>query len=657
MQKILLSVLILFLFQSVYCQTGVDKCVSQNIGKPDSVIAKLLCDSSMKYRRLDFNLCYDYASMANKFALKSNVAHIIARSYNYLGVGYHLLNKHSDAIKNYIQAEKIYFSINDIRGYASSRMNIGILNRNIKSHIESEKDFKTAIKFATTTTDTLLIANCYSNLSGLFFEKNELDSALVYGLKSLKIKLACKTQKLNLSSSYTNLSTIYADKREYKSAAKYEKLSLSEAIANNDEYGAAVSYANLGSSYTMLGEFKNSKIYLDSALFICYKIGYLDIVPAILSHFSDYHKLQGNHEMALEYYFKSVKMRDSITQKTHEGEIAELQTKYETEKKQNEINDLNFTNQSQKTQLDKDAKLKTYLYLIIALSVIAAGIMLYSYKTKQKANKQLQIFNQEITYKNHQIEEQHKEIKDSINYAKRIQEALLIPESELKKYFSDAFILFKPKDVVSGDFYWFSESKKNNIIALADCTGHGVPGGFMSMLGYEMLQDILLKEEVKTTSVALSQLDIKLTETLNKNNRTYRDSMDMSLLAFNKTKNTLQFSGANRPLLHFSNGELKIYNGDKNAIGGAIDDVTKTFTHTDIDCKSGDVFYIFSDGYADQFGGPKGKKFKYKQLEELLKTIYLLPLASQQEILNSKLQEWKGSLEQVDDITIIGIRA
>jgi serine phosphatase RsbU (regulator of sigma subunit) len=254
------------------------------------------------------------------------------------------------------------------------------------------------------------------------------------------------------------------------------------------------------------------------------------------------------------------------------------------------------------------------------------------------------------------IEEKQTQIIDSINYAKRLQQAILISEQDLGKHFKEIFVLYKPKDIVSGDFYWFSESESNKILAVADCTGHGVPGAFMCMLGNECLQDVALRKDIETTASALRSLDIKITDTLNKSDRSFRDGMDIALCAFSKDSSTLQFSGANRPLLQVSDGQLIEHKPDKQTIGGNIDRTERNYHTILIDCKPGDTFYLFTDGYADQFGGPKGKKFKYKTLREILFETSKLSLKEQSNIINHKFEEWKGNLEQVDDVCIVGIR-
>ncbi len=190
---------------------------------------------------------------------------------------------------------------------------------------------------------------------------------------------------------------------------------------------------------------------------------------------------------------------------------------------------------------------------------------------------------------------------------------------------------------------------------MADCTGHGVPGGFMSMLGYESLQNVALQKSITTTSEALKSLDRKITDALNKSDKSFRDGMDIALCAFNKTENKLQYSGANRPLMQISGGILIEHKPDKNTIGGDIDNTDKKYTTTNIEYKKGDLFYMFTDGFADQFGGPNGRKFMMKQLKELLISVSSLPMREQKEKLDTAITDWKGNLEQIDDVCVIGI--
>jgi serine phosphatase RsbU (regulator of sigma subunit) len=266
--------------------------------------------------------------------------------------------------------------------------------------------------------------------------------------------------------------------------------------------------------------------------------------------------------------------------------------------------------------------------------------------------------NQEksLEERNKIVEEKNKDILDSINYAKRIQTALLKEEERVSMHLPDHFILFKPKDIVSGDFYWALEKEGHLYIAAVDCTGHGVPGGFMSMLGVAFLNEITADARLLTPAEILDRLRSKILKELGQTGEANesKDGMDISLLRMNLETKETQWSGANNPLWYLMKGEMKEITADKQPIGHF--PVMKPFTNHNIVTEKDSILYLFSDGYADQFGGSKGKKFKYKQLQEKLLTIRHEPLAEQKRVLDETLRNWKGNLEQVDDILIIGIK-
>jgi serine phosphatase RsbU (regulator of sigma subunit) len=386
------------------------------------------------------------------------------------------------------------------------------------------------------------------------------------------------------------------------------------------------------------------------------EINYKELQLDIAANLIDVCDSMGELKESIGYSKFYINLKDSLSDADTRQQFAEMQAKLDNTVQKNEIEIL------QKNKLidaEKDRRKNLIIYFgagaIILFSVLLI-IIFRGYNQKKKINIVITEQKKEVELQRNIVELKNREIVDSINYAQRIQQAILLPESEIQKEFSEAFILFKPKDIVSGDFYWFAESTENKILALADCTGHGVPGGFMSMLGFEILQDVMLREEIHTTSEALKFLDKKVTDTLNKNSKSYRDGMDMALCAFNKISGKLSFSGANRPLIYISNGVITTYKPDKHTIGGAIDDVEKIFTQVEIDVHKGDLIYLFTDGYADQFGGASGKKFKYKQFSEKLLEISDKNLAEQKEILEKTFEDWKGNLEQVDDVCVIGIR-
>ncbi|MCW3072622.1 MAG: hypothetical protein JWO44_2512 [Bacteroidetes bacterium] len=269
----------------------------------------------------------------------------------------------------------------------------------------------------------------------------------------------------------------------------------------------------------------------------------------------------------------------------------------------------------------------------------------------------------QLEEKNEIIEEKNKDISDSINYAQRIQQAVLPPLEKLDKELKDYFILYKPKDVVSGDFYWYAKGQTipkdggptYDIIVLAavDCTGHGVPGALMSIIGSTILNQTVANAAINTPADALSFLNKEVTKSLN----SIKDGMDMALVTINPEKMELQYAGANNPIYIIRNKQFIEIKPDKQAIGADTDNAdVKVFTNNVIPLQPGDCIYLFTDGYADQFGGPLGKKFKYKKFQELLVEIQDNTTDEQKHILNYHHEQWKGDLEQVDDILVIGVR-
>lgn len=301
-----------------------------------------------------------------------------------------------------------------------------------------------------------------------------------------------------------------------------------------------------------------------------------------------------------------------------------------------------------------------YLYAVIA-GLLFFGI--YQFRTSQfhktnKLLKQQEIIAKEMLRQKEELSIKNKNITDSINYAKRIQEALMPSERQIKKAFPNSFVLLKPKDIVSGDFFWISERNDRVFVAAIDCTGHGVPGAFMSIIGYELFRKITNNQNIDTAAGMLTLLNREF-EAIFKDveNFTLRDGMDIAFVIIDKKRKTLEFSGAINPMYLIRNNKIQEIRGSRFSIG-IEDDIERDqiFESNKVELHPDDIFYLFSDGYADQFGGPEGKKFKYRRFRHLLLTIHKFPMDEQLHLLEERLESWKGDLEQVDDILILGIK-
>ena len=256
-----------------------------------------------------------------------------------------------------------------------------------------------------------------------------------------------------------------------------------------------------------------------------------------------------------------------------------------------------------------------------------------------------------------EIEQKNQETLDSIMYAKKIQEAILPMISEVHQAFEDSFIFYLPRDIVSGDFYWFKEIGDKKYIAAVDCTGHGVPGAFMSMIGSVLLDDIVSKKGIEEPHQILNQLNEGVIKALKQNNLESgsRDGMDIALCVLDETKNKLYFAGALRPLIHIRDGVIERIKSDSFPIGGS-NNPDEGYGFHEINIEKGDVFYLYSDGYPDQFGGEKDKKYMTKSFRDYLVRISKQPMSEQKELLETEFHRWRGDFEQVDDVLVIGFR-
>jgi serine phosphatase RsbU (regulator of sigma subunit) len=303
---------------------------------------------------------------------------------------------------------------------------------------------------------------------------------------------------------------------------------------------------------------------------------------------------------------------------------------------------------------------QTAWFIFLCIIIGAAGIIIYIKIRERNLIREKRILEEkvvertaEVVAQKEELAEKNKDITDSIKYAKRIQVAILPP----KIPFNDTFVLFKPKDIVSGDFYWIEIVDNKEFIAAVDCTGHGVPGAFMSIIGSNLLNKIVKEHSIHQPGEILNILNQELIKSLKsaEEKEAVYDGMDLALICFNRNASELEYAGAYNPLLLLRNGDIQEIKADRFSIGrSSVARKTKNFTNHKVNIEKNDSIYIFSDGYADQFGGETGKKFKLKPLKELLLAINDKPMMEQKNILDSTIEAWRGDIEQVDDILIIG---
>lgn len=374
--------------------------------------------------------------------------------------------------------------------------------------------------------------------------------------------------------------------------------------------------------------------------FVISSIGYNNEVPLMYSFY-----LEGDDEDWSSWGFNNSRRYSNL----HEG-------KYTLHVKARDI----FGNISEITTYSFTVKPPWYrtiwayiLYFILFVLVLVGSIKVSTRHLQRIIRER----TAEIRKQKDLIEEKNNDIMDSIKYARRIQETILPPDNSVAALFPNSFILYEPRDIVSGDFYWLMDREEVSVIAAADCTGHGVPGAFMSIMGITFLNEIAAKKEVKTAAEVLNQLRCNVIHSLTQRGEegAQKDGMDIALLAFSKDMSSVQYAGAYNPLFIIRQGELIEYKANRFPVGKHQRD-DQPFDNNEIELQKDDMLYVFSDGYIDQFGGPKGKKYMSKRFKRLLIEIHKQPVAEQKQLLYQEILQWRGSIEQVDDIIVIGIR-
>lgn len=586
-----------------------------------------------------------------------------ANTLGNVGIVYRKQGSYPKALEYYLQALKLDEEIGGKNEIATDLGNIGTLYYMLKNYPKTLDYLFRALKMDEELGNKTGVARHLGNLGGVYGEQKENKKALDFYMKALKINEEINN-KGGIARNLGNIGSIYYTQKEYEQALAYFLRSLKIREEIESKVLIASGLRSIGMLYTATKKYNEAEDYLKRSLLIAEELGSLNDIRESHLSLSNLFKATGKYSIALEHYEKAVAIKDSLFSSDKNKEITRKEMTYEYEKKEAQSK----AEQEKKDVLTEvNAKKQQLILLFVSggllLVFIFAGFIFRALRFTRKQKKLIEEKNRQteeqkkiIEEQKEIVEEKNKDIIDSINYAKRIQDALLKEQEHVSKHLPEHFILFKPKDIVSGDFYWALEKGKQFYLAAVDCTGHGVPGAFMSMLGVAFLNEITASNQLLTPSEILNQLRDKVVKELNQTGRDNetKDGMDMSLIRLNLETKELQWAGANNPLYIINKSELTEIKPDKQCIGYN-DDMLPFNNHT-FKLEEETSFYVFTDGYADQFGGVKGKKFKYSQMKELLLSIQNKPVAKQKETLNDTFLNWKGNLEQVDDVCVIGVR-
>lgn len=671
-----------------------------------------------------------YANRAIEIYKRTGSESGIASCYNTLGNVNMTLGKYEESeaffMKNYNNRKKLGVT----KIVAAACNNLGLLASDRGDFKKAVNYYLESLHIKDSIGDTKGVNSTYNNLGLLYARQSDSKNAIRYYQKSLDICIEIKDLK-GQATAYNNIANAYMEvEHEYQKAIDLHEKALAIRESMNDKFGQASSLNNLGSIYTILSDSartkgksqesdnlaKKSEEFLTKSLSIrrelkdpngiasclnnlgtlmiftnkvdkgigmcleAYKISKEKHLPerekVACKCLQDGYMRKKDYKNAFEFMSRYTTVKDSLENQRSKKDLLSKTMAYEYEKKsladslknteQRKVDKLNF-----EMEQDKQKYFTISAIVVSILMFVLFAVTFKNYRNKQKVNHTLAEQNDAIHKQKETIEEKNREIVDSIQYAKRIQDAILPDTRLLNELFSESFILFKPKDIVSGDFYWMEKKDDTLHVAVVDCTGHGVPGAFISLLGYNLLNRSINEFTCKDPAEVLTCMDQKLEELLKRSSITVRDGMDLAFCSFKKDgeKIKMQFAGAHNPawiirdnnkpvigklILEYDNYFLCELKATRQSIGGFTE--KKPYELQEILLEKGDLIYLFSDGYADQFGGSHGKKFKYSNLRELLFSITSKNLDEQKQFLDNRIEDWKGSQMQVDDICIIGLR-
>lgn len=648
------------------------KTLIKNRAQNDSVKLDLYLQLASAQKYTNFVEAELYASKAYQLSLTLKNKDASAMALKIRGIISDEKGKYGDAIDYYLKSISYLSPKTQRLDIAKNEANIGIIYRKLRQNKEAIQFFENSIKVMKEENFHFGVMVAYQNIGLCYIDLKNFDKAEKNLFEALKIK---EEQKFPESKLYGNIGIVFESKKDYKKAIEYYTKALSENDLSNSNGATPVKdqvwINNLSRAYRLSGNLPKSLELSKQSISLLGENIYTYEATFTFMNAVEIHQLLGDYKTALYFHRKVLSIKDSIYKLETTDQIARMKEAYDAEKKDLEISALNEKNKADQIELIASKKEKSYLLGGMVILSLLGAIILRGYFQKRKSNAL-------ITAQNKSLELKNKEILDSINYAKRLQDAILPPKKLVKSYLNESFIIYRPKDIVAGDFYFVdvveNSSKKYIFYATADCTGHGVPGAMVSIVGANGLKRCIQELKMFNPGEILDKLTLIIAENFAQSEEQIRDGMDIALCCLEMEDDKVKmvhYAGANIPLIVVNPNRQSIPCnaipiGDQNGFELKADKQTVGYTennkpfHThSFEVENGDILYTFTDGYPDQFGGQLamgGKKFKTSNLKRLLINIHPLNIDIQQERLVDEFDKWKGDQEQLDDVCIIGVK-
>lgn len=587
-----------------------------------------------------------------------------ANLYSNIGLIYLHEGKLKLALSNSLKALDKRKEIGDKVGIGMSYINVGGVYEQMNEAETAYDYYRDGATACEEGGDMNCELSAKINMGTIMFNRENYQEALEIYTNVYEIALRAKLKRVE-SNALANMGTTLSAMGRYDEALDADLKALAIRKEINNKIGWAESLNAIGKVYQLTGRHDLAIKYFRESKAMAEELKNLRISLRASLAISEHFAATKNYKLAYENYVEFATLKDSLLNKENKELVQTLEAKFKTAEKEKELaqKDAALAKEQQERQNEKAAaekksrvakaqakqdELLRYGFLIgFLLMAITAFVIFRGYKNKQKANEL-------ITQQRDELEEKNQEILDSINYAKRIQSAILPPDKLVKEYLSSSFVLYKPKDIVAGDFYWMEPQDGKVLFAAADCTGHGVPGAMVSVVCNNGLNRSVREHGLSDPGQILDKTREIVIAEFEKSEEEVKDGMDVALCSLEG--NVLKYAGAHNPLWIIRKGaeEIEEIKANKQPIG-KYDEPLPYTTHT-VELNNGDSFYIFSDGYADQFGGEKGKKYKAANFKRLLLSIQSESMDRQKEIIDDAFETWKGNIEQLDDVCVIGVR-
>jgi tetratricopeptide (TPR) repeat protein/serine phosphatase RsbU (regulator of sigma subunit) len=611
----------------------------------------------------DLKKSLEYYEKGLKASKEVNDVSQVATILNDMGTVLYSLGNVQQAIEYCVEAAKMHEKQGNKLEFASCLNNIGAVYVDQHNYEKGEEYYRKGLRLREEIKDTRGIAESYNNLGIMYVARGDRKEALEYLQHSLQLNEkvrdpAGKAYTLaNIGLIYDDSAVVYGAEHLYPKALKYYEESLKIRESIGDKKGMGYSLYMIAKLLLNRGNAKEAESYAQRAIELGGETGVVEVVSEASNALSRIYSKTGEWKKAYEMQVLYKKTADSLSNESNRRAALQKGFQYEYEKKVSA--DSLKTAEERKVFGERMQKEKTQrwaLYAGIVLIAVFSGFMYNRFRITRKQKRLIEIKERETQEQKQEIEAKHREISDSIHYAERIQRSFMATKELLDKHLPEYFVFFRPRDVVSGDFYWCAELINGNFtVATADSTGHGVPGAIMSLLNITSLEKAI--EQQTQPDKILNHARTTIIERLKKDGSAEggKDGMDCSLLVFDFKNMQLQIAAAYNPVWIIRNNSLLEIKADNMSVGKHDRDAEPFTLHT-IDLQPGDTVYTLTDGFPDQFGGPKGKKFMTKNLKKWLLAHHHLPMQEQKELLEKVFRDWVGELEQIDDVTVIGIK-